>query len=130
MLVVSVSVPFLSNSALAQERSFGTWRNPSGSVHVRAVPCERNLCGVVVWASEKAKADARRGGTQQLVGFELFRDFVPDGTGRWRGRIFVPDIGKTFSGTITLIDDDNVRASGCLIGRIGCRSQVWTRLEQ
>lgn len=114
--------------ASAADKSFGIWKNPSGSVHVRAQPCGERMCGVVVWANEKATADAKRGGTDQLVGAELFRDFVLEKPGRWRGKVFVPDIGKTFSGTVTVIDDHTLKGEGCLLGRIACKSQTWTRL--
>ncbi|MFX4086885.1 DUF2147 domain-containing protein [Sphingobium yanoikuyae] len=115
--------------AAPADRSLGTWRNPKNTVHVRAEHCGRRICGVVVWANDKAKADARKGGTDPLVGSRLFKDFVPDKPGVWRGRIFVPDIGQTFSGTITMLDDRRIEGSGCLLRRVGCRSQIWTRIE-
>lgn len=118
-----------SQHAAAADRSFGVWRNPSNSVHVRAQPCGERMCGVVVWASDKAKADARRGGTDMLVGAALFRDFTLDKPGKWRGKVFVPDIAKTFSGTVTVIDNDTLEGKGCLLGGIGCKSQTWTRLS-
>lgn len=111
------------------KRSFGIWSNPSGSVHVRAEPCGKRMCGVVVRANDKAKADAARGGTPNLIGQRLFRDFQPEGEGVWRGKVFVPDIAKTFSGTISVIDDTHLEGKGCLLGNIGCRSQIWTRVR-
>ena len=92
LLAVAPALP-----AEARDQSFGVWRNPSNSVHVRAEPCGARMCGVVVWASDKAKADAARGGTPQLIGARLFRDFRQEKPGVWRGRVFVPDINKTFS---------------------------------
>jgi len=105
------------------------WHNPSNSVHVRSYPCGANICGSVVWANDKATADARRGGTDPLVGAELFRDFAPAGPDLWRGKVFVPDINKTFSGTVRRVDDETLEAKGCLVGRIGCRSQIWKRVH-
>lgn len=125
---VAVPLGLLASPATAADKSFGTWKNPSGSVHVRAEPCGDRMCGVVVWANEKATADAKRGGTSPLVGTQLFRDFVLEKPGRWRGRVFVPDIAQTFSGTVTMIDDRTLKGEGCLLGRIGCKSQTWTRL--
>ncbi len=113
----------------AEDRSIGIWRNPQNSVHVRSAPCGDSMCGTVVWANDKAKADARRGGTDTLVGLELFRNFRKDKTGNWRGKVFVPDINKTFSGSIQVIDPNTLKGSGCLIGRVGCKSQTWTRIE-
>lgn len=114
--------------AAPTDQSFGVWRNPQDSVHVRAEPCGDRMCGVVVWANDKARADAARGGTVQLVGATLFKEFRLEKQGVWRGKVFVPDIGKTFSGTIEVIDGDHLKGSGCLVGRVGCRSQIWTRL--
>jgi uncharacterized protein (DUF2147 family) len=48
----------------------------------------------------------------------------------WRGRVFVPDIGRTFTGRVTVLDSNRLEANGCLVGRIGCRSQIWTRVEK
>ncbi|HEY0271401.1 MAG TPA: DUF2147 domain-containing protein [Sphingomonas sp.] len=126
LAVALMAIP--GSAAMAADRSFGTWRNPSGSVHVRAEPCGKRMCGVVVWANAKAQADARKGGTGELVGSRIFRDFTLERPGVWRGKVFVPDIGKTFSGTITLVDQNTLNGSGCLIGRVGCKSQIWTRL--
>ncbi len=117
-------------AAATQDRSSGVWRNPGNSVHIRAHPCGKSMCGTVIWASDKAKADARRGGTETLIGAQLFSGFVPAGRRVWRGKVFVPDIGKTFSGTITVVDDHTLKGEGCLLGRIGCKSQVWTRVDQ
>ncbi len=117
-----------SSASIAADRSFGIWRNPQNSVHVRAQPCGEHMCGIVVWANEKAKADAARGGTATLTGSALFRDFTLQKPGVWRGRVFVPDIDKTFSGTVSVIDPDHLKGSGCLLGRIGCKSQIWTRI--
>lgn len=121
---------FSAVPTMAADKSFGVWRNPSNSVHVRAEPCGERMCGVVVWANDKAKADAKRGGTAELVGADLFRDFVQEKPGIWRGKVFVPDIGKTFSGTVTVIDDHTLKGEGCLLGRIACKSQTWTRFSE
>lgn len=118
-----------AQAAERAEHSFGVWRNPQNSVHVRAEPCGERMCGVVVWANDKAKADAARGGTERLEGEKLFRDFTRASAGQWRGKVFVPDIGKTFSGTIRVIDATHAEGKGCLVGRVGCKAQVWTRVS-
>jgi uncharacterized protein (DUF2147 family) len=106
----------------------GTWRNAHNSVHVELVQCGEAMCGVVVWANEKAKSDALKGGTDPLVGANLLRDFVRTGEGDWRGKVFVPDLRKTISGTVTLIDSGSFRARSCALG-LFCRTQVWTRVN-
>ena len=112
----------------------GIWRNPSNSVRIRAQQCGRGrgrdagMCGTVVWASPKAKADvAAKGGT--LIGSQLFRDFRQEDDGVWYGDVYVPDIDKTFSGTITLRGRNTLIGEGCLFAGLGCRAQTWTRVR-
>jgi uncharacterized protein (DUF2147 family) len=115
-----------SQVAAAPEAKPRIYRNPSNSVHVRAEPCGANMCGTVIWASEKAKADSARGGTPNLIGLQLFRDVTPTGPDTWKGSVFVPDIRKTFSGHISRVNATTLKATGCLVGKLGCKSQEWT----
>ena len=106
----------------------GVWKNPNSSVHVAISPCRDAICGIVVWASDKANEDARRGGTPALVGTNLLRDFVQRPDGSWRGKVFVPDLARTVSGTLRMTGEDTLSARSCALG-IVCRTQVWTRLR-
>jgi uncharacterized protein (DUF2147 family) len=110
----------------------GVWRNPSNSVRIRAQPCGRGrdagMCGTVIWASPKARADvAARGG--RLIGAQLFRDFYREDDGLWHGEVYVPDLDKTFSGTLTQRGRDTLVGEGCLFAGLGCRTQTWTRVK-
>jgi uncharacterized protein (DUF2147 family) len=105
------------------------WRNPSNSVHVRIDRCGGQLCGTVTWANAKAQADARRGGTANLIGTRLFRDLEPAGSGQWRGKVFVPDIRKTFSGTLSFADSNTMVGKGCVLFGLVCKSQTWSRVR-
>ncbi|WP_336961740.1 DUF2147 domain-containing protein [Sphingobium aquiterrae] len=134
MVPVALAMGLLMSPAMAPaapgSQSFGIWSNPGGSVHIRVHPCGRSMCGRVIWANAKAMEDARKGGTDTLVGAELFQGFVRESDTVWRGKVFVPDIGKTFSGTVTVIDARTLQGTGCLLGRIGCKSQTWTRIDR
>lgn len=105
------------------------WRNPSNSVHVRIDKCGKAICGTVTWASDKAVADARRGGTQNLVGTRLFRDLAPAGKGKWKGKVFVPDIRQTFTGTLSFAESDKMVGKGCVLFGVICKSQTWSRVR-
>lgn len=107
----------------------GLWRNPSGNVEVRIEDCGPKVCGRVASASEKARADAARGGHPNLIGMDLFEDFKRDGPATFRGRVFVPDINRRFAGKLTIQDTETIRVRGCLTRNKGCRSQIWTRVS-
>ncbi|NMN06830.1 MULTISPECIES: DUF2147 domain-containing protein [unclassified Novosphingobium] len=126
--LMSICLPAVAASASA-DGTGGVWRNPEDSVHVEVQHCGTGMCGTVIWANEKAIADAKRGGTDNLIGLQLFRDFTRDRKGIWHGRVFVPDINKTFSGTIEILDENTRRGSGCLLGRFACKSQTWVRVK-
>jgi uncharacterized protein (DUF2147 family) len=110
------------------DAAIGTWRNIRNTMHIEILHCGDSMCGKVVWASDQATADAKRGGTRDLIGTEIFRDFRRDAAGNWRGKVFVPDLNKTFSGTIELVDRNTLKGTGCLIGRVLCKSKVLVRI--
>ena len=107
----------------------GRWKNPSGRVTVLIEACGEAYCGSVIAAAETAKADARRGGTADLVGTQLMTGFKPAGPGKWRGRMFVPDINHRSKAELRLIGADQLKVTGCMVGRMICKSQLWTRAD-
>ena len=125
--LVAVAV-VLAIPAVTAARITGTWRNPAGTVEVGMAPCGPRLCGTVVWASDRAKDDAANGGTDRLVGTQLFRGLVADGPGRWSGTVFVPDLGQTVQGSLAQVGSDALEVSGCVIPGLVCQTQTWTRV--
>jgi uncharacterized protein (DUF2147 family) len=126
-LVVFASLAFAADASASD--LLGVWRNPKNSVHVDIRPCGPSACGYVVWASPRAQADAKKGSGRDLIGLQLLQDFAPAGQG-WRGKVFVPDLNRTLTGSARTIDVNHIEAKGCLIGSILCKAQVWTRLNQ
>ena len=127
-LALTAAAPALAAPGQAP-RWAGTWANGSDSVHIRTAPCGQGVCGTVIWANEKAKADAARGGTTQLIGTQILRDFQPDGQGGWTGQAFVPDANVTVAGTMAMTSADTMDVSGCLFGQLGCTTQHWHRVR-
>jgi len=123
LLVAAPHVAYAQGDTL-----LGTWRNPKNTVHVRTEPCGNLVCGVVVWASDAARADAKRGGTGDLIGTTVFRNFKQEKPNVWRGKVYAPDVRMTFSGTLT-VDNNELRGKGCLIGGIGCKTRTWERVS-
>jgi uncharacterized protein (DUF2147 family) len=98
-------------------------------VIISIAPCGEAMCGRVQWASDDAVADARRGGTDPLVGVELLSGFVAKDENRWKGRLFVPDLKRTSKAEVRQLGPDQVKVTGCAVGHLVCKSQVWTRTE-
>ena len=125
-----LAVPASASDEPAAAPVASEWRNPSNSVRVRIDRCGgATLCGTITWASPKAIADAKRGGTENLVGTRLFRDLRPAGSGKWKGKVFVPDIRQTFAGTIEFAGQDRMVGKGCVLFGLVCKSQTWSRVR-
>jgi uncharacterized protein (DUF2147 family) len=130
ILAVMLSLlAFSAANAGERDAAIGTWRNLRDTMHIEIRPCGESVCGKVVWASDQAIADARRGGTRDLIGTQVFRDFRQDSAGNWRGKVFVPDLNRTLSGTIVVVDHNTLKGAGCLVGRILCKSKVLVRID-
>lgn len=108
----------------------GVWRNSKDTVHVELKPCGAEVCGYVVWANEDVQRAARRAGTKQILGLQLLRDFARTAAGKvYHGKVFAPDLNATFSGTAERVDAHTLKARGCLLAGVFCKSQVWTRID-
>jgi uncharacterized protein (DUF2147 family) len=117
-------------TASAQASIEGHWKNPKGSVVVRITPCGNALCGTVVDASEKAKANARRGGTPHLVGTRILSGVRPAGDGLFKGQAFDPKRNIRAPATIRQVGPNVIDVRGCALGGILlCKEQRWTRVS-
>jgi uncharacterized protein (DUF2147 family) len=128
LIAAAASIGWTGAVAAQTDNSGSVWRNPQDSVHVRIHACGASRCGTVIWANDKAKADSARGGTPNLVGTQLFRDFHQTSPNLWSGQVFVPDLNRVFSGTGTVVNANTIIARGCILKNIGCKSQSWTRI--
>jgi uncharacterized protein (DUF2147 family) len=116
---------------MAAAATYGVFRNPSGSVKVRLVDCGGQLCGTIVAANAKARADAAKAGQIKLIGMQLFRNLVPvsqpkGAPRRWEGEVYIPDKDRTVAGHVTL-EGKILEVKGCLLGDALCKSQEWVR---
>ena len=131
-VAAAAAILFGGTSALAQPAAadtFGVWRNPKDNVRVEIRPCGSAACGTVVWASAKAQAKAREAGTSSLVGTQVLKNLeLDERLGVWRGKVFVPELNRNFTGVAEPVDARRLRAKGCVIGGLLCKSQVWTKI--
>ena len=119
----------IASAAAAAAPIEGRWTNPKHNVIIHIAPCGAVYCGQVTWASDKAKATARKGGTNNLVGAQLMTGVRPDGHGAYKGRAFDPKRGIHGTATLRLIGEDGLEVKGCAFMGILCKTQRWTRVS-
>jgi uncharacterized protein (DUF2147 family) len=105
--------------AAAASDATGVWLRDSGASRVRVAPCGGALCGTVVWLRDTSGP--------AKVGQRVFFDMKPAGEGRWSGKAFNPEDGKTYSGSLS-VSGNTLTTSGCVLGVI-CRSVNWSRVH-
>ena len=128
-IFLSVALLSLASAASAVPIE-GRWQNPKDSVIIDVVPCGTGTwCGRVSWASPKARADARKGGTQRLVGTRLLTGLKPDGDGGWKGRAYLPKRNMHANALIRTAGSNIMVVKGCLVGGMICKQQRWTRVN-
>jgi uncharacterized protein (DUF2147 family) len=112
----------------------GLWRTPSRGGLVELSPCGPALCGRLVGSDametnpdlkdiNNRDADLR---TRRLKGLLMLQGFT-GGPTQWRGgTVYNPEDGGTYKGSITLVDPDHLKLTGCIVRPL-CKSQTWIR---
>ena len=127
MRVFAASILLFASAAYAQDAAIdGRWVNPDASVIIDIAPCGETRCGTVAWASDKAKADARKG-TDRLVGSDLLTGLEERKSGQWTGRLFIPDHDMRVKARLQPVGERQLKVSGCVV--VLCRSQYWNRAD-
>ena len=125
LTLAAVAAPAAASAGAPFE---GRWATPKRSVIIDVAPCGPAYCGTVVWASAKAKANAREGGTRNLVGTRLIENIRPDGNGGFKGRGFVPKQNIHASAKIRKAGPNVMVVKGCALGLV-CKEQRWTKVN-
>src|SRR5919107_4922731 len=90
-LFALLAASLMAAPALAAPSVEGRWTNPKRSVTIEVARCGQAWCATVVAASAKARANARKGGTRELIGTRILTGARPVGNGVYKGRGFIPN---------------------------------------
>lgn len=123
--------------ALAATPADGLWRAESGGGVIELHECGDALCGRLADSNGlrlnpfiKDDANPKPELRERLIhGMDILHGFK-GGNGEWtNGRIYNPGSGKTYTGSLKLLDADHIKLSGCLVFPL-CKSQVWRRIPE
>lgn len=116
----------LAAGAAAADPVEGTWKTQvdDGSyAYVGMKPCGDKICGTI-----DRTFDA--GGEYQSpnLGEYIVINMVPQGGGRYEGRVWRPSNDKIYMGKMQL-QGNALKLSGCVAGGLLCSSQTWQRVR-
>ncbi len=115
-------------AAAAAPGAQGRWVTASGNVEVEIAPCGASLCGNVVrvLANRSMSDPSKTVATPPKVGLQILSGIQPAGEGRWKGRIFNRENGKTYDCLLTPQRDGLTVRSYVILPPFG-QTQVWRR---
>lgn len=125
----------LSLSPARAADAAGLWQTQDGESQIRITPCGPKLCGTLVWLKQpggedgapkrdSANADAALR-NRPLIGVPLLAGLAKAGEG-WKGKIYNPDDGKTYDGSVALTAAGTLEIKGC-VAAIFCQTETLTR---
>jgi uncharacterized protein (DUF2147 family) len=138
MLRAVTAVTFVLFAAPAAAADpFGTWLTADGEAKVQIGNCGQAYCGKIVWLKEpndpqtkqpkvdKLNKDAAKR-TRPIVGLQIISGMQASGANLWKGSLYNPEDGNTFTGSLAMEAADRLKLEGCVLA-IFCRSEVWKR---
>ncbi len=116
----------------------GLWLTGSGESRVQIQNCGAQLCGVITWLREDAakgkvtkdkKNKDRSLRKRPMVGVKALTSLTPKEASVWKGRAYNPGDGNTYSAKLKFINSNALEVSGCILGGLVCKKQIWYRLN-
>jgi uncharacterized protein (DUF2147 family) len=114
----------------------GLWATPSNGGQVEISRCGNSLCGKLVTSNHikenpglkdiKNKDASQR--SRPLKNLQMLYDFG-GGPAKWTGgKVYNPEDGGTYAGTIELVSNTELKLKGCIVAPM-CKTQKWTRIR-
>jgi uncharacterized protein (DUF2147 family) len=135
--VFAATAMLRATTAVASADPIGLWKAGDGA-HVSISRCGGALCGVLVSVPSATDPETGRPWKDKnninpnlrnrpLRGVQVMIAMRPSGAGKWSGRLYNTDDGKTYSGSITEVDARTIRVEGCA-GAL-CGGETMTRIK-
>jgi uncharacterized protein (DUF2147 family) len=125
----AIALALATTPAAAQANIEGHWTNPKHTTLVHVTRCEGNAyCAIVLKASAKAQANARKGGTKNFIGTEILH-VRESGNGLYKGKAFDPESNMHIPATVRFVNAGTIEIQGCALFGLICKTQRWTKVD-
>ncbi len=134
------AIGLLAEGLLAQDELViqGTWLNGDHTGWIELIVVDSELRGHIVGSPDDpqnkkpSRLDIENPNeelrSRELRGLTILSGFQYASDGRWAdGRVYDPNSGNTYKGTITLVDNDTLKLRGFIGISLFGRTETWTR---
>ena len=134
-LVSAGFIAFGSSSIYAQtaEDAFGTWFDPENNSNISVFSCAGGLCAKVIKVTDLSRRDDNNPAPMQrgrsIEGMIIMEGAKKTADKTWSGKLYNSQDGKTYDGTLTVIDKTHLKFQGCVVGSSICKGPTWTRVD-
>ena len=131
IIAASAFAAFQAGSAQAAQPVAGRWATVDGKAIVTISPCGGKLCGkiekIVKPTPGRPQTDVKNPDpalrSKPLTGLTLLSGFEDAGD-VWKGAIYDPESGKSYSSKISRNANGTLKVQGCIA--FFCKTQTWT----
>jgi uncharacterized protein (DUF2147 family) len=139
-ILLGCGLLFAATPSYAAPAPTGEWVVANGHGHVQIENCGGSLWGIVSWEERPGRDNenpdpALRG--RPTLGMPILLDMKPtvvhnwgNSEQRWKGEVYSPENGKTYSASIWLTSPNTMLILCCVLGGIICGGQEWTRVPE
>lgn len=131
-MLAALALCGFAGSASAGEPT-GFWLVADGNARIRIGPCADAYWGVIDWAVKPQELDihnpdpAKRNRT--VVGIPILLAMKASGPDEWSGEVYNAQNGKTYMAKISLLNPDELKITGCVLGGLFCGGETWARAK-
>lgn len=141
VLGAAVALPLALSAAIPAATASGpsgNWAMSDGKVTVKVGDCGGGLCASIVGLKEpiskidgKPKVDRENPDkslrSRPLIGLSILKGMKPAGEGQWKGAIYNPDDGKTYSATVTH-KGNTMKVKAC-VAAVLCKTNTFVKVN-
>ncbi|KAB2850940.1 MAG: DUF2147 domain-containing protein [Hyphomicrobiaceae bacterium] len=128
-LVLALAGPGLS---AGPDSIIGIWDRPAMGTRVQIHRCGDKLCGKIIRLLDHSQRDINNADPRLrlrlLVGVPMFMGLAHS-AGAWRGKLYLPEDGKTYKVKIFVLNSDKITVRSCAFMHFFCTTETWTKVN-
>jgi uncharacterized protein (DUF2147 family) len=135
-IIAVAAMPFVGAApayAVSDDDIIGVWRHPDNGSNIQIYACGASACAKVVSVAEPGRKDTHNPDPKlrdrPVAGVVIMNGGKKVGPLKWQGRLYNTLDGGTYSGTLDLVSEKQLKLSGCVLGGLICDSRVWTKVR-